>query len=315
MDKQNHTLFSWAILLSLVLVWGSSFILIKKSLIYFSAVEVGILRVTISFIALLPFAFRLFKHINRKMMVYLIISGFIGSFLPAILFAVAQTKIDSAVAGTLNALTPLFTIILGISFFKLKTRWYNILGVIIGLVGAVGLIYASSNGEFVFNLKFSSLVMLATICYAFNVNWIKVYLKDLNSFTITIFTFFYIGIPSLAWVLFFSDIPNKIYTNPGNLAGLGYLSILAVVGTAIALVAFNKLIKVSSPVFASSVTYMIPIVAILWGIIDGEIFRASYILWFLLIIGGVLLVNSSPRRIHNIGSAILFKQRPKISKE
>ena len=309
MEKQHQNIYSWAILLSLVLVWGSSFILIKKALIYFSPVEVGILRVTISFLVLLPFVFKLLRTISKKMMLYLLLSGFIGSFLPAILFAVAQTEIDSAIAGTLNALTPLFTIILGVSFFSLKTRWYNIAGVMIGLAGALGLIYASSDGSFVFNLKYSALVIFATICYAFNVNWIKVYLKELNSFTITVFTFFYIGVPLFIWVVFFSDIPHKLYTVPDTFIGLGYLSILAVFGTAIALVAFNKLIKVKSPVFASSVTYMIPIVAIIWGIIDGEVFKTSYALWFSLIIGGVLLVNASPRRMLNVGSKILFKKK------
>lgn len=242
-------------------------------------------------------------------MVYLLLSGFIGSFIPAIFFAMAQSKIDSAIAGTLNSLTPLFTLILGVSFFKFKTRWYNVLGVIIGLVGALGLIYASSNNRFDINLGYSSLIILASICYAFNVNWIKVYLKELNSFTITVFTFFYIGIPSFIWVIIFSDIPNKLYTQPETLFGLGYLSILAIVGTAIALIAFNRLIKVSSPVFASSVTYMIPIVAIIWGIIDGEIFKVGYFLWFGLIIGGVLLVNASPGRMQNIGTKIFFKRR------
>lgn len=295
--------------MSLVLIWGSSFILIKKALIYFSPLEVGILRVTISFLALLPFAFKLLKTISKKMMFYLLLSGFIGSFIPAIFFAIAQSKIDSAIAGTLNALTPLFTLILGISFFKFKTRWYNVLGVIVGLAGALGLVYASSTGRFDVNLGYASLIILATICYAFNVNWIKVYLKELNSFTITIFTFFYIGIPSFIWVIVFSDIPNKLYNQPETLIGLGYLSILAVVGTAIALIAFNRLIKVSSPVFASSVTYLIPIVAIIWGVIDGEVFKASYVLWFSLIIGGVLLVNASPGRIQNIGSKILFKRK------
>ena len=153
------------------------------------------------------------------------------------------------------------------------------------------------------------LIILATICYAFNVNWIKVYLKELNAFTITIFTFFYIGIPSFIWVIVFSEIPHKLYSQPETFIGLGYLSILAVFGTAIALIAFNKLIKVSSPIFASSVTYMIPIVAILWGVIDGEVFKPSYALWFSLIIGGVLLVNASPRRMLNVGSKIFFKQK------
>jgi drug/metabolite transporter (DMT)-like permease len=309
MEKQRQNVYSWIILLSLVMVWGSSFILIKKALLYFSAVEVGILRVTISFIVLLPFAFSLLKTISKKMTGYLILSGFIGSFSPALFFALAQTKIDSAVAGTLNALTPLFTLILGVSFFKFKTRWYNVLGVAIGLAGALGLIYASSIGSFELNFGYSLLIIVSTICYAFNVNWIKVYLKELNSFTITVFTFFYIGIPSIIWVIFFSEIPSKLYSKPETLIGIGYLSILAVVGTVIALIAFNRLIKVSSPIFASSVTYMIPVVAIIWGVVDGEVFKASYVIWFLLIIGGVLLVNASPARIHNIGSRIFFKRK------
>ena len=148
-------IISWSILISLVLIWGSSFILIKKSLLYFEAVEVGILRVVITFLFLLPIAIKKSLQVSRKMAIYLTISGAIGSLLPAILFALAQTKIDSGLAGTLNALTPLFTLILGVTFFKLTTKWYNILGVMLGLVGAVGLIYASNNLAFVFNLKYA----------------------------------------------------------------------------------------------------------------------------------------------------------------
>ena len=243
------------------------------------------------------------------MMIYIIISGFIGSFIPAILFALAQTQIDSSLAGTLNALTPLFTLILGVIFFSQKTRWYNIIGVLIGLAGAIGLIYASSGLNFGFNLKYASLIIIATMCYAFNVNWIKVYLASLNSLTITVLTFFYIGIPLLIYVLFFSEIPEKLITDRETLKGLGYLTLLAVAGTGIALIAFNKLIKVSTPIFASSVTYMIPVVAIIWGVIDGEVFKPGYLLWFLLIITGILLVNTSPRRMLNVGSRMLFKKR------
>jgi len=305
MEKQRQNLYSWLILVSLMLVWGSSFILIKKALLYFDAVEVGILRVTITFIVLSPFAFRMLPKISRKMMGYIIISGIIGSFFPAILFAVAQTEIDSSLAGTLNALTPLFTLILGIGFFGQKTRWYNIIGVFIGLIGATGLIYASSGLDFVFNLKYASLIIMATICYAFNVNWIKVYLHSIDSLTITVLTFFYIGIPLLIYVLFFSAIPGKLTTDPQTLKGLGYLSLLAVFGTGLALIAFNKLIKVTTPIFASSVTYMIPVVAIIWGIIDGEVFKPTYLIWFVLIIMGILLVNTSPRKMFNVGTRLI----------
>jgi drug/metabolite transporter (DMT)-like permease len=279
-----------------MLVWGSSFILIKRSLEYFSAIEVGLLRVVVAFLFLLPSALIRLKKIDKKHRNYLIISGIIGSLIPAFMFAIAQTQINSYLAGTLNSLTPLFTLLIGLLFFKIKASWYNAIGVFIGLFGAVGLIYASSgNLGFANNIKYSSLILIAAICYAFNVNFVKIYLKKIDSFTITAFTFFYIGIPSLLYTIAFTDIPNKIIHEQKALIGLGYISILSIFGTAIALMAFNKLIKMSSPLFASSVTYIIPIIAILWGILDGEIFKLAYLIWFILILVGVLLVNTSSK--------------------
>jgi len=295
-----------------MLVWGSSFILIKKSLIYFNAIEVGLLRISITFLFLLPFALVKLSTIDKKHAKYLIISGIIGSLIPAFLFSIAQTGISSSLAGILNALTPLFTLVLGLLFFKLRSKWYNAIGVFIGLVGAIGLIYVSSGSQgFVFNIKYASLVIIASVCYGFNVNFIKLYLQKLDSLTITAFTFFYIGIPSLIYVIIFSDIPNKLINEKSAMTGLGYVSILSIVGTGIALIVFNKLIKISSPVFASSVTYIIPIVAIIWGIIDGEIFRLSYIIWFSLIVLGVFLVNAKTGSYANLSSRLLFGKRKK----
>jgi drug/metabolite transporter (DMT)-like permease len=277
-----------------MLVWGSSFILIKKSLDYFTANEVGILRIAVTFLFLLPTALKKLRGIDKKHRNYLILSGIIGSLIPSFMFAIAQTQISSFLAGTLNSLVPLFTLFMGLAFFSLKTKLYNIIGVFIGLIGAIGLIYASS-GElgFALNIKYASLIIIAAICYAFNVNFIKVYLKKLDPLTITALTFFYIGIPSTIYVLVFSDIPNKLLYEHSALIGFGYISLLSVFGTGIALIAFNKLIKMSSPIFASSVTYIIPIVAIAWGIVDGEIFKPIYIIWFVLILIGILLVNTS----------------------
>ncbi len=279
-----------------MLVWGSSFILIKRSLEFFSASEVGLLRVVITFLFMLPIALVHIGKLNNKHKKYLIISGVIGSLIPAFMFAIAQTRISSLMAGTLNSLTPLFTLFLGLAFFNIRASWYNIIGVAIGLVGAVGLIYASSgNQNLATNFSYSALIIIASICYAFNINFIKRYLKQINSLTITAVTFFYIGIPSLIYLLLFSDIPHKIIHQGNILHGLFYVGTLSVFGTGIALIAFNRLIKMSSPIFASSITYVIPIVAIIWGIIDGEIFKASYIAWFVLILIGVLLVNTSDK--------------------
>lgn len=304
--KSKQGLHSWVILFTLVLVWGSSFILIKKSLLYFSALEVGLLRIVITFIFLLPLAIKNISKVNRKQKYYLIISGIIGSLFPSLLFAFAESGIDSGLAGSLNSLTPLFTLILGLGFFHLKSRWYNIVGVFIGMVGALGLIYVSGNSGFAFNLKYAALVVIATICYAFNVNFVKTILKDIDSITITVLTFYFIGFPATLFILFFSDVPVKLIHQPDAWVGMAYLGTLSIVGTGLALMIFNKLIKISSPVFASSVTYLIPVVAIIWGIVDGETLKPAYFLWFLLILFGVFLVNAKPYHRMNVSSIVLF---------
>jgi len=289
--KQNKTLISWLILSTLVLVWGSSFILIKKSLLYFSGSEVGLLRIVITFLFLLPLSVKSLRKTTKKLFGILIISGVVGSLLPAFLFAIAETHITSSLAGTLNSLTPLFTLVIGVLFFKLKTHWYNIIGVIIGLAGAVGLIIVATGVDLHTGIAYSSLVILASICYAINVNLIKYFFSGINSLDITTLTFFFIGIPAFLYMLFFTSIPHKLLYDSASWNGFGYMSILSVVGTGLALIIFNYLIKISSPVFAASVTYMIPIIAIAWGIIDGETFRWEFLIWIALILGGVFLVN------------------------
>lgn len=301
--KNKNLIISWAILIPLVLVWGSSFILIKRSLLYFSAVEVGLLRVTITFLFLLPIAILGLRRTNKKQRLYLLISGVIGSFIPAFMFAIAQTGIDSSLAGILNSLTPLFTLIFGISFFRLKATMLNFFGVLLGLAGAIGLIYVNGGDEgFVFNFKYASFIVIATLCYAFNVNFIKVYLKEVDALAITSLTFFYVGIPSLLYIIFYTDIVNQLFYDRDSLPGFGYISTLAIAGTGIALIAFNKLIKISTPVFASSVTYLIPVVAIIWGIIDGEVFKPIFMLWFIMILTGVIMVNTKKRNIFKMKS-------------
>ncbi len=295
MIKNNKTLTSWLILSVLVLVWGSSFILIKKSLLYFSGYEVGLLRIVITFLFLFPLILGTLKRVLKKYFFLLFISGIIGSLLPALLFAIAETRISSSLAGTLNSLTPLFTLIIGLSFFGLKIHWLNIAGVIIGLSGAIGLIFAYNGGiNLQADVYYSLLVVMASVCYAINVNLVKTYFKDVNSLDITVLTFVFIGIPALFYVLFFTNIFHTLMHRPESWKGIGYLSILSIVGTALALIIFNYLIKISSPVFASSVTYIIPVIAIIWGIIDGEIFKLGFIVWIAFILLGVFLVNKKP---------------------
>jgi drug/metabolite transporter (DMT)-like permease len=238
-----------------------------------------------------PFAIKRIRGINRREWKYLTLVGLIGSFFPAFLFAKAQTGIDSSLAGILNSLTPLFTMIIGLSFFSLKTRWFNIAGVMIGLAGAVGLISISGGRSFEFNFQYAIYIIIATICYATNVNVVKYKLRDLDALTITVFSFFTIGFPVLFYLLVFTDFSRQVSTEPAALKALGYISILAIFGTGLALVAFNKLVKVTTPVFASSVTYLIPVVAVSWGALDGEELSPLSFVWMAVILLGVFLVN------------------------
>lgn len=284
-------MIAWGILIGLALIWGSSFILIKKGLMFFSSTEVGALRISITFLVLLPLAFSRMKYLSAYEWKYLAIAGIIGSGFPAFLFAQAQTGIDSSLAGILNSMTPLFTLVVGLSFFSLKVRWFNVAGVLIGLAGAIGLISISGGRSFQFNIQYAILVIIATICYATNVNIIKFKLKNTDAVTITVFSFFTIGLPVLLYLLLFTDFIRQVSTEAGALEGLGYIAILAVFGTGLALVAFNKLVKLASPLFAASVTYLIPVVAVFWGLLDGEKLTTGFIIWMAMILTGIFLVN------------------------
>ncbi len=275
------------------MTWGSSFILIKKGLAVYSSDEVGALRIAISFLVLLPFAITRLSRIRGKDWIYLFIVGLAGSVAPAFLFAKAQTGIDSNLAGILNSTTSLFTLIVGVSFFSLKTRWFNVFGIFLGLAGAIGLISISGGKSFELNFGYSVYVIIATMCYALNVNIVKKCLVKPDAISITSISFLLTGIPIIIYMLIFTDFLHQLVTDNNAISGLMYIAILAVFGTGLALIAFNYVIKISSPIFAASVTYLIPIVAIMWGIIDGEKFESIYVFWIFLILLGVLLVNTN----------------------
>ncbi len=292
----NNRLLSWLLLLALVLTWGSSFILIKRGLDYFDAPTVGALRVVITFFVLLPFAITRMRKQTAKSLLWLFMAGIVGNVFPAFLFAKAQTGIDSATAGLLNSLTPLFTMVIGFLVFGIKAKPIHIVGIFIGLAGAIGLINSSGGNTFSFNAYFAFFVIMATIMYATNVNLIKAKLAHIDSLSITSIAFFLAGIPTTVYLFVFTDFTHQLQTTPDWHIGLGYIGILAIVGTALAMIAFNQLIKLSSPVFASSVTYLMPLVALMWGILDGEHFSLKYILWIIMILGGVVLVNLNKYR-------------------
>ncbi len=296
----SRSWFPYAILFFLALTWGSSFILIKRGLETFSSNEVGALRVVITWLFLLPVALKRMKGFRPLYWLLFAIVGIVGSLAPAFLFAAAQKGIDSSLAGILNSLTPLFTLILGIVFFKLKPYWFNILGVIIGLAGAAGLVSVSGTGDFTFNIGYALLIVIAALLYAVNVNVIKAFLQNVHPVTITAMAFFTIGPFTAIYLFGFTPFLQTMAVSPSAYSGLGYISILAIVGTGIALMLFNQVIQMTSAIFASSVTYFIPIIAFMWGILDGETFKPGFILFVALVIIGVLLVNTTSTSVLRI---------------
>lgn len=287
--------YSWIILLSLVVVWGSSFILMKKGLEYYSHTQLALMRISIACLVLLPFALRSLKEVNRKNVFYIALAGIIGNGIPAFLFAKAQTHIDSSLAGILNSLTPLFVLVVGLLFFGYKARWLNITGVFVGLAGTIGLMSISGDKTLDFNFSYGVYVIIATMLYAINVNIIKRYLDQVDALTITSVAFLIIGIPFLLALLLTTDFITVLNQKPGAWEGLGYIAVLGAVGSGLALIFFNKLIKMAGVLFSSSVTYLMPVVALLWGVADGEAFHATYLLWIGIILLGVFMANFSFR--------------------
>tara|TARA_B100000965_G_scaffold66760_1_gene52334 strand:- start:3293 stop:4171 length:879 start_codon:yes stop_codon:yes gene_type:complete len=282
----------WFYLISLSVIWGSSFILIKKGLIGLEASQLGSLRIIFSSFIIFLFGWRKIFEIRIIEWKWITISAFLGSFFPAFLFAFAEKEIDSSVASIINSTVPLNTLILGIIIFKINTTKRQIIGVLIGFFGTYLLISSGIKLNPDQNYNYAGLVILCSFLYALNVNIIKKYLQHLSALTITVGHFTAIIIPAIL-VFIFSEFRIENLNNEETKISIFYVFILALFGTALAKIIFNKLIKISSPVFASSVTYSMLIVSIFWGIIDGEKFSIYQLIATGFIVLGVILTNRS----------------------
>jgi drug/metabolite transporter (DMT)-like permease len=283
--------WQWATLLLLSIIWGTSFILMKKGLISYSSTQVAAFRMFFSFIIVLPLAIRNIRVINKRNIRPLLLSGLLGFAIPALLFTKAQTRIDSSLAGMLNSLTPLFTLIFGLLIFTARIKYYHVLGILIGLAGATGLIWKRELNIFEGINAYALLVVVATICYGINVNIVKFKLAELTSVQITSLSFLFVG-PVGGIYLLFSDF-SGVTQNGNYILNLVFIALLALLSSVLAVIIFNSLIKYTTAIFASSVTYIIPVFATLWGIFDGEIIRLAQLLWLVIILGGIYLVNKS----------------------
>lgn len=293
--KVPNQYLKWFFLITLSLLWGSSFILIKKSLLGLTPIQLGAVRVLITGIVLIIFGFRKLKQLNKQQWFWVGLSGFIGTFFPSILFAYAETEIDSAIASILNSTVPLLALIVGLSFFGAAFIRKQFIGVFIGLIGSVLLIFAGASLNPDQNYWFSILPIIASVMYAFNANIIKKYLQNVSALGIATGSFL-ILIPVSIIVLFVTDFfTAEKLKSPETHQALIYVSALAVLGTAFAKIIFNRLIQISNPVFTTSVTYLIPIIALSWGFLDGEQFNLKQFGAGLIILLGVYLANKKKR--------------------
>ncbi len=284
----------WFYLVALSFIWGSSFILIKKGLVGLTAIELGSIRIIVSAIVLIPFTFNRLKEITFIQWKWIIISAFVGSFFPAFLFAFAEQEIDSSVASILNSIVPLNTIIIGLVLFGIKSTKRQIIGVLLGFFGAYQLIISGMNLNPDQNYFYSGLVIICSFLYAFNVNIIKKHLQELSAVAIATGHFTVILIPSII-VLLISGFNFERLQSTDTQISFFYVIVLAIFGTTLAKILFNKLINISSAVFASSVTYSMLIVSIFWGVMDGENFSFNQLFATIIIVLGILLTNKKSK--------------------
>ncbi|MFT5761485.1 MAG: drug/metabolite transporter (DMT)-like permease [Polaribacter sp.] len=282
----------WVYLGILALVWGSSFILMKKALLGLTPIQLGALRIIITAIFLLLIGFKSLKGIEKHQWKYIAYTAALGTFFPAFMFAFAVNYLDSSIVAILNSLTPFNTLIFGALVFGFAFRKKQIIGVLIGLVGTLILILNGANLNPDQNYWFAFLIFLASIGYAFNVNMIKKHLNDVSALGITAGNFVLMIVPAFI-ILISTGFFTEFEMTKTNMSSLGYITVLAVLGTGIAKVLFNKIVQMSSPIFASSVTYLIPLVAVFWGILDGEKLSLIQATAGVVILLGVYLVNKN----------------------
>jgi drug/metabolite transporter (DMT)-like permease len=281
----------WLYLFLLSLIWGSSYILIKRGLVGLSPIELGSVRIVISTIFLLVLGFNSLSGLTRYQWKWLIITGFLGTFFPSFFFAFAQLHIDSSVAAILNSLTPIFTVLVGITLFATRMLARQYLGVVLGFVGSLGLVWGGTQINPNQPIGYVLLIISASMCYAINIHFLKHKLSAVTPMAMTLGNFIAILPPALI-MLFFSDFFSfQKLQNPEVITSLGYVATLAFFGTAIAKVMFNRFVKMASTVFVSSVTYTLPIVALFWGTLDGEKISSYQLLSTVVILVGVSLAH------------------------
>ncbi|RAK64601.1 DMT family transporter [Hymenobacter edaphi] len=293
---QPTPLTAWVLLIVLASIWGTSFILMKKGLVVFSALELGAARVTVASLLLLPFALRHVRRVERSRFKWLLLSGVVGTLIPAFLFAYAETKLASGLAGVLNALTVVFTLLMGALFFGQRITWLRAAGIGAGLLGTIVLMGLGGSGGDATpsgqgNAWYGLYIVLATLGYGISINLIKHHFHGMPALAVTGLLLMLIGGPAAVYLLLGTDFVYKLQHVPGAWTAFGYIALLATLSTAVAMVLFNRLIQQSTALFASSNTYLVPIMALAWGLLDGEVINGWHLLGMGIILLSVFIIN------------------------
>jgi drug/metabolite transporter (DMT)-like permease len=279
---------NWSLFVLLALIWGSSFILMKIGRTQLNGMQIGAIRIFSAGLIFAPFALVHIRQIPRAKLPLIALSGLLGNLLPAFCFAAAIDRIDSSLEGILNSLTPLFVIIVGALFFQVKLETRKVAGVLVGFLGLLLLsLYSGFNAS---NFGYAALVLLATLFYGINVNLVNRYLRGYNPVQMATVSLTIVAVPA-ALVLLQQDVFSILRYDSGARIAIGASVLLGIVGSAIATALFYMLIKRAGGLFASLVTYAIPVVAILWGVLDGESITWVQVGCLLVILSGVYLVN------------------------
>ena len=281
---------AWLVLTGLALAWGSSYILIKKGLVAFNPTQLASLRIGITTVVFLPFLLWHLNNVDWSKWKQLLIVGFAGSLFPAFLFATAQTKISSSLSGILSSLTPLFTLLLGVLIFNVKSTVSKVFGVTLGLVGAILLLVVDQGIDDLKGMAYGLLVVGACFCYAYSSNVVKASLQDMPTLIISAASYIMVGTPAIFY-LFTTDSLHVMETNPEAWSSLGFIGILAISSTVLGSLFFFKLIKDTNVIFASTVSYLIPLVAIIWGFFDGESTTLLHFIGMAIILTGVYMAR------------------------
>jgi len=279
------------LLIVLSLIWGTSFILIKQGLLVFTPEELAALRVSAASLFLLPAAMFRIRQLKSRHFGKLLFVGLLGTFIPAFLFAIAQTRMDSSLAGILNTLTPIFTMLVGVILYQQRFRRMAVLGIVLGFGGTFMLMLSRSEGRVEGINVYALLILIACILYGSNLNFIKYKIADLSPLTITSVSLMLLGPLALTYLFGFTDFTQKFQTHEGAWKAFGFIVLLGMMSTAIATFLFNRLVKMSTPLYASSVTYFMPVVAVMWGVLDGERLYMGHYIGMVAIIAGVYLAN------------------------